>query len=358
MQITRASDSVDDRNTPPQDIASDESERRALRDWCAASAGNRRHYDELVRVWELTGHADRNMAPFGELPELAPPPSAECVIHMAQLRRASNARTRSRIATGTWLASAAAAMLLVSVGVTRMIEQRGTSVGSQFAELVTSDAQPTTATLTDGSIVHLGPHSRLSVARRNGRRDSWLEGRAFLAVARTRNDPFTVRSRAGVARALNARFELVSSNDSIHVRVIDGRVMLFANGVRVDVDAGNEASATSHSVPVVTSFAQPDLQLKWMQMVFLFRDTPLISAVGEIGKQYNVRITIADPALRDRTVTGWFDNEPLDKVLGVLCRITDAECIRDNDGGVTIREGQLRAAPVSPQPKSRIVAER
>jgi len=346
---------VDDTNTPFQDVASNEFADRALRDWCAASAENRRHYDELIRVWEVTGRADWSMSASGELQDTAPPPKAECVIQMAQARRASAARTRSRVATGTWLATAAAAMLLVSAGVTRMIERPRTNIGNGFVELVTSDAEPTTTTLPDGSIVHLGPHSRLNVARRSGRRDAWLEGRAFLAVARTNNDPFTVRSRAGSARALKARFELVSSSDSIHVRVIEGRVALFAGGVHVDVDAGDEASATSHTAPVVTSFADPDLQLTWMKMVFLFRDTPLISAVGEIGKQYGVRISIADPALRTRTVTGWFDNEPLDTVLGVLCRITDAECIHDDDGGVTIREGQPRTVPVPVQPKARIV---
>jgi ferric-dicitrate binding protein FerR (iron transport regulator) len=356
-QIPRASDSVDDTNTPFRDVESNEFANRALRDWCALSAENRRHYEELVRVWDVTGRADWSMSASGEL-QLASPPKAECVIQMAQLRRAAAARSRSRVATGAWLATAAAAMLLVSVRVTRMIQPPGTTVGNGLAELVISDSEPTTTTLIDGSIVHLGPHSRLSVARRGGRRDAWLDGRAFLAVARTNKDPFIVRSRAGIARALNARFELVSSSDSIHVRVVEGRVALFAGGVYVDVDAGNEASATSHTAPVVTSFADPDLQLRWMRMVFLFRDTPLISAVGEIGKQYGVRISIADPALRTRTVTGWFDNEPLDTVLGVLCRITDAECIRDDDGGVTIREGQLHAAPVPAQPRARIAARK
>lgn len=357
-EILRAGDSVDDTSIPSRDTAANELENAALRNWCAASPDNSRHYDELVRVWELTGRADWSMSARGELQILAPPPNAECVIQMAQLRRASAARTRARVTAGIRMATAAAAMLLLSVGVAYVIHRPGAIFGNGVAEFLTSDAQTTTTTLTDGSIVHLGPHSRLSVARRSGRRDAWLNGRAFLAVARTNNDPFTIRSRAGAARALKARFELVFSDDSIHVRVIEGRVALFADGVRVNVDAGNEASATSHTAPVVTSFADPDLQLDWMQMVFLFRDTPLISAVGEIGKQYGVRISIADPALRTRTVTGWFDNEPLDKVLGVLCRITDAECIRDTDGGVTIHEGQPRAAPVPQQSKVRIFAEK
>lgn len=320
------------------------------------SPDNQQRYRELVRVWALTRRTEWTTSSSG-VPQVETlvaraAPSADTVIRLAESRRGSFAQRRTRAYTGLWMAVGAAAVLIVSIGVLHVVNRSTSAVGFSAAEFVTRDAETVTATLRDGSIIHLAPHSRLRLAGPRGRRDAWLEGRVFFAVAKHQGQPFTVRSRAGTARVVRARFELVSMADSIHVRVIEGRVALFAAGVSLDVDAGHQASATEHMAPVLDTIANPELQLAWMRRFLVFRDTPLVTAVAEIKQQYGARVRIADPLLGERTVTGWFDDEPLDRVLKVLCRITDADCVRDPDGGMAIRAGRVRGPP----PRSSSVA--
>jgi len=89
--------------------------------------------------------------------------------------------------------------------------------------------------------------------------------------------------------------------------------------------------------PVLDSIRDPERQLQWMPRFLVFRDSPLTSVVKEIQHQYGTRVRLADSTLAKRTVTAWFDDEPIDRVLEVVCRVTDTECVHEADGSIAIQ---------------------
>ena len=318
------------------------SEEAALREWRLASPENQQRYRDLARVWALTAAGNTTARGSGAVP------TTESIIQLASSRHRASVRPAALARKRVLVASlAAAAAIVLAVGAWRLVTLLGSGSGFGAAEFVNKNAEMVTASLSDGTIVRLAPRSRLRLVGRHGRREVWLEGRAFFAVAKRNGEPLIVHSAAGDARVFGTRFELVSTSDSLHLLVVEGRVALSAAGKVLDVDAGHEASATARMAPVLDSIRDPELQLKWLPRFLVFRDSPLTSVVKEIQHQYGARVRLADSTLATRTVTAWFDDEPLDRVLEVVCRVTDTQCAHQADGSIAIEVRTVGgAAPV------------
>src|SRR5690606_13338431 len=108
--------------------------------------------------------------------------------------------------------------------------------GFGTGEIITGMSESTTIRLGDGTIVRLGPESRLRVVGDRDRREVWMEGRAFFAVARDEARPFHVRTPAGDAVVLGTRFDL-EARDDLRVLVVEGAVRLGADGKELDIES-------------------------------------------------------------------------------------------------------------------------
>ena len=85
-----------------------------------------------------------------------------------------------------------------------------------------------------------------------------------------------------------------------------------------------------------------------MRGFLALQDTPLATAMREIGERYGTEVEIADPALLDRTLTMWFSSKSLEEVMTVVCGVIDARC-SIGEGVVRIRgrdeEGRFGVNP-------------
>jgi transmembrane sensor len=284
-----------------------------LREWRQQAIGNERHYREVARVWRLTEALRR-----GPTASRAPS-AAELLSTGARSPRRAAAR-RSRL-----VPLAAAALLLVGLGIGR--HWRGVWADTTFAatELVTGAEELVTARLGDGSVVRLAPSSRLRITYHKGHRDVWLDGQAFFAVA-SRPEPFLVRTRAGEALVLGTRFLVGIHEDSLQLMVVEGRVALSASGQRVEIAAGQASHVVSGATPRVETVHDPGRYLAWMDEALVSESVPLREVVQEIERRYVVRVELRDSLLAERTVTARFTRESLEDVLSITCRVVRARC--------------------------------
>lgn len=300
-------------------------EVRKLGEWRGASRRNEQHYQRIVRLWMLVGLVDSAKL------HSRPPTAAELLMRTGAQPRVPGPSTAwpPRWAT-------AASVLLVAAGGAGLARRVASDVTLGAAELVTGESQMVTAQLGDGSVVRVAPRSRLRIGGVRGRRDVWLDGRAFFVVAKQPGHPFTVHTRLGDAVALGTRFDLDVGNDGLRLATTEGRVALSTDGAHVEVGRAEVVSIVGGAVSAVVSVDSVPADPDWVGKFLAFQATPLPDVSREIERKYRVRMHIRDPLLAARTVTASFTDESLESVIGVVCRVVDAQC-SIQDTGVEMR---------------------
>jgi len=285
--------------------------------WRRASPDNERQYRTTLRLLEA-GRA------LGDIETaVAQPTAAEIVARVAARRRFAGRGVAARFAP--WAIAAAAAIVAVVSIRERVATDADAIPGWGATEVVTGATELATVQLGEGSVVRLAPSSRLRVHAGRGREVS-LEGRAFFAVERMPRYPLLVHTRAGDARVLGTRFELVTNADRLDLRVVEGKVALSTQQGRMEVAAGEESGVRDGAVTRPTRAAAPVAFATWVGTFLAFQATPLREAAREIERVYGTPVTISDSALARETITASFTDRPVQEVVNVVCSVLSAHC--------------------------------
>ena len=301
-----------------------ENEEARLLAWRQMSSENERYYRETVWLLEESRAADGSI-------EIDPPPLIEDLLVPNSFRSAvdhwSRRSRRSGLLKG--LAAAAAAVLIV------VLTGRGASystIETQSAfgtgEIVTGKSESSTVRLGDGTVVRLAPESRLRLIGETGRREVWLEGRAYFAVARDESRPFRLRTHAGDAMVLGTRFDIAANEEDLRVIVVEGSVRLGRQGETVDIEASQMGRVGPSLSPVREEIDDEYIrrELRWVGNFIAFENTPLDRAARELSAHYGVPVEVLDSTLARETVWGIFAEESLEEVVAVICRAITAHC--------------------------------
>lgn len=300
--------------------------------WLSSSVENRATLDALARISALARATDDRVDP------LEPPP-ARMLISLADApaQRRGEAPRRSLSWRAASVAVAATAVLasLATAGYQRLWPG-GDARLLATEELSTGPGEATTVRLSDGSVVRLGPSSRLQMMEQGSGRQVVLSGRAFFAVAPDKKRPFRVHTPSGTIRVLGTRFQVEAGSDDMRLVVVEGAVALATSGSEVQLKAG-EMTSVRLGQPAVVEQAPglSGLSPSWMGQFLVFQRTPLAAAAQEIAELYGVEVQVLDANLAEKTLTMWFSSRPLDEVLTVVCSVVDAACVIE-DGSVTI----------------------
>ncbi len=324
-----------------------EEEGQALRVWREAAPGNEQQYREVVSllmeseeaVWEVMVDDD--------------PPPVEVILSLASrspgrsgARHQPSRRPVSRrvlFGAAGIMAAAASLLLVVRLPLAILPPAGGEANPAAFGprEIVTGPAETTIVRLGDGTVIRLGPESRLlvpEIAGPEGARQVWLSGRAFFAVTRDEDGrPFIVRSHAGDATVLGTRFDLTVADDDLRALVVEGLVRLEVQGEepgQVEVGASQVGLVSPLRAPERADVDEEtiDRELDWLGNYLVFEATPLRQVARELERRYGVPVRILDPALESETVRGVFLNEDLEDVTNVICRALSVHCISRTSG--------------------------
>lgn len=290
-------------------------EAARLRRWRAASIENETSYRRFVEVWKVSGagRTSRSHKP--------PAPGPTTIIKEAEAPRT----------IGTWgvrtMAAAAVIVLALGLGYLMGGHERGSEpTAFRSSEVVTGVGESSTTHLADGTVIRLGPESRLTIPRDPASREVRLDGTAFFAVASDSVAPFVVATSAGNARVLGTRFELSTRASDLRLVVVDGRVALDSGDMEVEVKGSEVSHISAGGTPTVTPVDDVWPLLAWMGGFLAFESTPLHEVGSELQERFGVNLVLDDPTLADETVTVWFGDEGIEQVATVLCRLVEASC--------------------------------
>lgn len=301
--------------------ASEEAELRAL----SRDPEYARLVREVEQVWEASGGvepewdvdaawtrvaAQMDGAAMPGQPHLRVLPDTE----PAPVRRSARGRARR------WLYGAGG-LLAASLAVLLITREPGPPEPGPLS-FATDATQGETVRLPDGTLVRLGPSSRLVVT---GDRRVELSGLAFFAVEHDPTHPFEIALPTGAVRVLGTRFEVRATTDSAHVAVIEGRVEVKGAKEVVELTSGEATEMARGGDPVRPEAVVPEHVASWMGRTLVFQRTSLAEAAEEIESMYDVQVRVA-PALSERTLTALFTDEPLDRLVPTLCRAVVASC--------------------------------
>ncbi len=249
--------------------------------------------------------------------------------------------------------AAAAAIVLAVLALWRLRATSDEAAPTFAARTIeTTVGQRDSLQLPDGSVIHVGPSSRLTVAAYGGdRREVNLEGEAFFDVRHDASRPFVVHARPAIVQDVGTAF-LVDQIDSASVRVVvtSGIVTLRGVGDSPDSaaelregDIGELQPPPRRRVEVQRRAATPD-DIAWTRGRLVFREATLERVRTELRRWYGVELRSADAALAGRHLTAEFAGEPIDQVLRTIALALGAEVERRGDT-VIVRATRLGAVP-------------
>ena len=270
---------------------------RGLREWALQSAEHRAVINEMAADWDR----------LDVLALLRPAPGVSTGVG-GRWRRA-----------GTGLA-AGLAVIAVAIGTMRMMpgEQLDEAVPAPVT-YVTAIGELQSVTLPDGTDVHINTSSRLQVDFSEGERSILLHrGEAFFYVVASER-PFVVTAGQGRVTALGTAFAVrIAEDEVVDVDVTEGTVEITAGtgttGSGTTAELVSRIASAGQTVRIgetieLVRTVEPELlerELAWRDGMLVFDGDSLDHVIAEVSRYSPMEIVIADAALRDLKVGGYF----------------------------------------------------
>ncbi|HTX65720.1 MAG TPA: FecR domain-containing protein [Opitutaceae bacterium] len=333
-----------DRVLTPAEVA-------ALAEWLEADPRHAAEYTRMSGGWEaLDG--------IGEVPELA-------AMADAVSRRAAAGHPYRRL---WWAAAglAAAAALVVALKLWP-VPRAGRAPGPVASSAEGYRVLPSTArrtVLPDGSVVELNGDSRIDTSFTPAeRRIMLVKGEANFTVAKDPARPFIVSAGTITVRATGTAFNVRLAADFVEILVTEGKVRLGESAPPAEhplqaegslapapsgpvLNAGQRAfvkTAVDAGIPITIdtpSRSQIDETLAWQGTQLVFDRTPLDQVIAAFNHRNARQLVLADPALRNRTLSGVFRADNVEGFIHLLPASVDLVAERQGDNRIL-----LRAAP-------------
>ena len=261
------------------DVDAPEAAWLELQNWLESNDTHRLAYDAVERTWiELDDAVVEPVVIAVAANDEAP-----------AVRRA--AVTGSRRA---WLvpAFAAAAALVVAVGAWPQIG------GLTSVQTYSTDDEPRTVELADGSHIYLNRHSDLTVnLKGSGRAVTLIDGEAAFDVTHDPARPFVITAGDHDVRVLGTAFNVLNHDGRFSVGVERGLVAVTPSRARTSVHlkAGQRIDQVGSS-PAVMSSVDPARASAWRQGVLIYRDAPLADVANDLSRYLDKPVTVSSSA--------------------------------------------------------------
>lgn len=188
--------------------------------------------------------------------------------------------------------------------------------------------------LPDGSQVMLNANSTLSMNegwQKGTDREVWLKGEAFFHVQKTpMHNKFIVHANKMDIIVTGTQFNVVSREDESSVLLTEGSVIIkTSDGKEIHMKPGDYVQLDNNKPSLKT--ADQEKILAWKQSKIDFENTSLTDVAKTITRYYGVKVTIDDPSIANKTVTGIMPNDNLDVLIESLEALGDFKITKQND---------------------------
>lgn len=249
-----------------------------------------------------------------------------------------------------WLMRAAVLAAIATAAVVAGRALLGPSAPAGAITVTTAEAESDTVRLPDGSMVILGARSTLEYAADFGRttRDVRLAGEAYFSVEADTGAAFRVDAGHAMVQVVGTEFvvraygagagsgpERRSGAEPVVVAVAEGAVNVRRTGMAVAsgvvLRAGSVARIAQDGAMTVTSNADLDRWLGWLEGRLVFEDAPLPEVLAQLERWYGLEFRVADAGLAAKRVTARLRAGSLDETLEALALAVGATHARAGD---------------------------
>ena len=298
------------------------------------------------------GQADSNVVELMPRALPAPPPI-----------RPNQSRLRSTI---TWKVAASVACIAVSLllGFIAKVAWLDRTLETELGEW-------RIATLTDGTVVRIGPGSRLRLSFGDDHRSvRLLEGEAMFDVAKDPARPFFVKSEMVGVLAVGTEFRVSRRGGEDVVAVTEGAVAVYRDGrdqVRgavtqpaaqlaiatggVALAAGEQVSVSkaNKSQPVAKQMVDIDYELAWADGWVSYEDKTIAEVASEFNRRNRVQIEIVDASIAQRRLA-FFRGSATDpeSFVAALAVSSDITVVRDHPEVLRVKLSQQVSPQIAP----------
>jgi transmembrane sensor len=314
------------------------------------------HVAEMLRVAQIHGALERfqrwvhiSTGPKTDADDVVQLPSAQDA-HLTERPPPGHAR---RMGAGLRIFAVAATVLLIVASIVVMPLIRG-----QVIE--TDRGERREVVLADGSLLQVDPETRLRVKYSDSVRRVFLErGRALFHVAKNPFRPFLVQADDTTVLAVGTAFGVEQLPRGVIVTVAEGKVAVFEaspvisstgkvvqgpNRPSTQIHAAGEVLLTANQQVVVQSSGvaeavreiDSERALAWAQGRLIFQNDQLGQAVAEFNRYNHVQLTVTDPELAAKPVSGVFNAAEPEAFIAFLQSVTEVEIVREGDRSITI----------------------
>jgi len=317
-------------------------EAEEVRDWLAGNPARTQILEDLRRVREAGGHrpsirdvdsAWRDTARLlgiqgpQESSQIPARPRTPEFDYLHRPRRGIWAVTRAPwLAAALLLAIAGAGVLWRTQSVHRTAST-ATTPETPPRVVVTERGQRADLRLRDGTRVLLAPESQLLVpaAFDSLRREVTLVGEAAFEASHDSLKPFAVRALGTLVRDLGTRFTVraYEGERSVRVVVTEGLVELRQADRPVAaapelLRAGDLGRVGASGETTVLRSIDTTQYVAWTQGTVVFSRTPVVTALAELARWYDVDLRLADTTLVLARVSVTLHQQPLESVLDLF----------------------------------------
>lgn len=277
--------------------------------WIHASPENKGYFDHFKQVWQ----SSQKLKPSDS-------PDEEEAWKRFQQRIKNKQETTPRPSywiTRPRLLAAAAILLLIIAGGWLFRQMRTSSA----MIILASGESVQTDTLTDGTIITLNKHSKISypIEFSGKSRTIKLQGEAYFDVAQENNRPFIVQVDKVKVTVLGTTFNISETEHATEVIVETGRVQVSNGKQSVRLKANEKVIISPKEELLKKQPVQEKLYNYYRTQTFTCNNTPLSELTAALNEAYNAHIVIADTSLRHLPITTTFHRrQPLDTILFII----------------------------------------
>ena len=184
----------------------------------------------------------------------------------------------------------------------------------------------------DGTRVFLNAGSTISYPERFGlsERRVLLDGEAYFEVAHNSRRPFIVETADHAAiRVLGTEFDVKAyrADEMISVVLIRGSVEFSRGGKSFLLEPSQRLIYDKRlDTSRIEDLDNAEQSILWSHNTICFRDTPMREVITELGRWYDVRFEVTDPAVYECTFSLQTPNLPLRELLDELENIAPVRC--------------------------------
>ena len=251
------------------------------------------------------------------------------IVQTMALEKAGRKRLRK-----AWMYRAAAATVLLALGMTWWYRQQGFS--DKMLTFSTSYGEWKTVDLPDGSVVELNANSTLEIAadwEEGADRKVWLKGEAFFKVMKkpATQAKFLVITRDLTVEVLGTSFNVFSREE--------GETQVFLEEGKIKLDLGQEE--TYMEPGELLTYSPKDKALRkqqqqsaqnhtsWKDGALILEKTPTAEIFDKIEDIYGVTFEVRDSSLLREVKTVKVPMDKLDITLPILERILGVDIVEN-----------------------------